>query len=86
MKFEKGKVSIFGGVNRLSASYGLTDNQSVTLGQIVSTKIGGAPELMELEQTFSQTLARVDGFHVAGNQLELLSGGEVVAIFKSKDE
>lgn len=85
MKFEKGKVSIFGGVNRLSASYALTDNQSVTLGQIVSTKISGAPELIDIEHAFSETLARIDGFHVAGNQLELLSGGEVLAIFKSED-
>jgi len=85
MKFEGGKLSIFGGVNRLSGSYALIDNQSVTLGQLVSTRMAGPPELMELEQKFSQTMARVDAFHVAGNQLDLLSGGEVVASFKAKE-
>lgn len=85
MKFEGGKLSIFGGVNRLSGSYALIDNQSVTLGKLVSTRMAGPPELMELERGFSQTMARVDAFHVAGNQLDLLSGGEVVASFKTKD-
>ncbi|MFM7115778.1 MAG: META domain-containing protein, partial [Planctomycetota bacterium] len=85
MKFEGGRLSIFVGVNRLSGSYALIDNQSVTLGQLVSTLMAGPRELMELEQKFSQTLARVDAFHVAGNRLDLLSGGEVVASFKAKE-
>jgi heat shock protein HslJ len=85
MQFQGGKLSIFGGVNRLSGSYALIDNQSVTLGQLVSTKMAGPPELMELERNFSKIMARVDAFHVAGNQLDLLSGGEVVASFKTKD-
>lgn len=85
MKFQGGKLSIFGGVNRLSGSYALIDNQSVTLGQLVSTKMTGPPELMELERNFSQTMARVDAFHVAGNQLDLLSGGEVVASFEARE-
>lgn len=85
MKFQGGTLSIFGGVNRLSGSYALIDNQSVTLGKLVSTKMAGPPELMELERNFSKIMARVDAFHVAGNQLDLLSGGEVVASFKTKD-
>lgn len=86
MKFQGGTLSIFGGVNRLSGSYALIDNQSVTLGKLVSTKMAGPPELMELERNFSKTMARVDAFHVAGNQLDLLSGGEVVASFETKDQ
>ena len=84
MKFERGKLSIFGGVNRLSGSYALIGNQSVTLGQLSSTRIAGEPEKMELEQRFSKALASVDSFHVKDNQLDLLSGGKVVAVFEVK--
>jgi len=85
MKFEGGRLSIFGGVNRLSGTYALIDNQSVTLGELVSTQMAGPPERMELERSFSQIMATVDGFHVDGRQLDLLSGGRVVATFQSQD-
>jgi predicted amidohydrolase YtcJ/heat shock protein HslJ len=84
MKFERGRLSIFGGVNRLSGSYALIDNQSVTLGQLSSTRMAGPPEKMELERRFSQALASIDGFHVKDNKLDLLSGGKVVAVFQVK--
>ncbi len=42
MKFEHGKVSVFGGVNRMSGSYALVGD-SVTLGELVSTKMAGHP-------------------------------------------
>jgi heat shock protein HslJ len=85
MKFQRGKVAIFGGVNRLSGSYALIDNGSVTLGQLVSTKMAGPPDLMELERNFSKTMASVNGFHVNGNKLQLLSGGSVVAEFRTAE-
>jgi predicted amidohydrolase YtcJ len=85
MKFERGKLAIFGGVNRLSGSYALIDDGSVTLGQLVSTKMAGPPELMELERNFSMIMATVNGFHVEDNKLQLLSGGSVVAEFRSND-
>ena len=53
-------------------------------GQIVSTKMAGPPELMELESEFAKALASVDGFHVHGNELALSSKGSVVANFRSK--
>ncbi len=85
MKFQRGKVAIFGGVNRLSGSYALIDNGSITLGQLVSTKLAGPPGLMELERNFSKTMASVNGFHVNGNKLQLLSGGSVVAEFRTAE-
>lgn len=84
MKFEKGRLAIFGGVNRLSGAYALIDNQSVALGQLTSTRLAGTPEKMELEQRFSKTLVSIDSFHVKDNQLELISGGKVVAVFQVK--
>ena len=80
MVFSKGRMSIFGGVNRLSGSYALV-RDSVMMGDLVSTRKAGPPELEELERTFAMMLARVDGFHVHGNQLSLLSKGTVIATF-----
>ena len=82
MKFSGGKVSVFGGVNRLSGSYALVGD-SVTMGEILSTKMAGPPELMELENKFAAILKRVNGFHVHGNSLELLSDGDAVATFQT---
>jgi predicted amidohydrolase YtcJ len=83
MIFERGTVAIFGGVNRLSGSYALIDNGSLTLGELVSTKRAGPAELMELERDFSNTMTSVNGFHVQGNALQLLRGGDVVAEFRA---
>ncbi len=84
MKFAHGKLSIFGGINRLSGSYALVGD-SVTMGEIVSTRMAGDPALMELENNFTKVLASVDGFHVHGGNLELLSRGKVVTTFHSEN-
>ncbi len=85
MKFERGKLAIFGGVNRMSGSYALIDNGSVTLGQLVSTKMAGPSDLMELELNFSEIMVSVNGFHVRGNELQLLSDGRGVAEFRATE-
>jgi heat shock protein HslJ len=81
MMFAKGRLSIFGGINRLSGSYGLIAG-TVTMGDLISTKMAGPPELMELEDNFAKTLKSVDGFHVHGDELELTSNETVVATFQ----
>ena len=55
------------------------------MGDIVGTKMAGDPTLMELENNFARTLAPVDGFHVHGSELELLSEGIAVATFRSEE-
>lgn len=82
MKFAGGKLSVFGGINRLNGSYALVGD-SLTMGKIVSTKMAGPPELMALENKFAGTLKLVNGFHVHGNELELLSDEIAVATFHS---
>jgi heat shock protein HslJ len=82
LKFAHGKLSIFGGINRLSGSYALVGD-SVTMGKLVSTKMAGPPALMKLESNLAKTLASVDGFEVSGNELTLSSKGAVVATFRS---
>lgn len=80
MTFDKGRLAIFGGVNRLRGTYALV-GESVMMGDLLSTRMAGPPDLMELESSFSKVLATVDGFHVSGNELDLLSAGIVVAKF-----
>jgi hypothetical protein len=80
MEFAHGSLAIFGGINRLSGSYALVGD-SVTMGELVSTRMAGPPALMELEREFAQTLASVDGFQVFGNKLTLTRDGAVVATF-----
>lgn len=82
MKFAAGKLSIFGGINRLSASYALLHDK-VLMGEIVTTKMAGPPELMNLENEFAKTLKTVSSFHVHGDKLELLSEEKVVATLQA---
>ena len=82
LTFAHGKLSIFGGVNRLSGSYALVRN-TVTMSDLASTKMAGPPELMELEKSFATALRSVDSFKVSGNELTLSADGKVVASFKT---
>jgi predicted amidohydrolase YtcJ/heat shock protein HslJ len=82
MKFEHGKLDIFGGINRLTGSYALV-HDTVTMGSLASTKMAGDPALMEMESSLAATLASVDAFKVSGDELELSSKGAVVAKFRS---
>lgn len=66
----------------MGGSYALV-GESVTLGDLMSTRVAGPSDLMELESNFSKVMSTVDGFHVRGNELELLSAGTVVAKFKT---
>jgi len=84
MKFSHGKLVVFGGINRLSGSYALLGD-TVTMGELISTKMAGPPALMELESTFATVLASVDGFRVQGNELALSSDGTVVSTFIYED-
>ena len=56
----------------------MVDN-TVTIGSLVSTKMAGAPALMELEGNLAKALASVDAFQVSDSELKLSSQGTVVA-------
>lgn len=85
LHFQAGRLTVFGGVNRITGSYALVGNQSVVLGQLVGTEAAGPPELGKLEKEFSATLASVDAFHVEGKRLDLLQGSQVVAVFVTEN-
>ncbi|MDW4549048.1 amidohydrolase family protein [Defluviimonas sp. D31] len=84
MLFSKGQLSVFGGVNQISGSYALV-NDAVVMGELISTKKAGPPELMDLEDRFIKALAGVNGFTVAGEKLTLLTDGKEVAEFQSSE-
>lgn len=84
MRFAKGRLEIFGGVNQLTGSYALVQD-SVVMGELASTRMAGPPDLMALEQDVAKTLAAVDGFTVAGNDLRLTRDGAEVAVFRSTE-
>jgi heat shock protein HslJ len=80
LQFAKGKLAVFGGVNRLTGDYALVDDR-VVISELASTRMAGPPELIELETNFAKVLGSVDAFHVEGRVLELLQDGNVVATF-----
>ncbi len=82
VKFEGGRASVFGGVNRLSATYEVSGGK-VSFGNMISTKMAGEPALMELESNLAKALGSVDGFQVSGQELTLSSKGAVVAKFRT---
>ena len=84
MLFSRGKLSVFGGVNQISGSYALV-HDAVVMGDLVSTRKAGPPELMDLEGRFITALAGVNGFTVAGDDLTLLTDGKAVAEFRSSN-
>ena len=79
-----GRLSIFGGINRLNGSVALVRDQLV-IGDLVSTRMAGPPELMALEGRFAGTLRTVNRFHVHGSRLELLRDETVVATFRARN-
>jgi predicted amidohydrolase YtcJ/heat shock protein HslJ len=80
MQFSHGRLSVFGGVNRLSGAYAFVQDR-VVMGELVATKMAGEATLMELDKRFAETLAAVDSFTVKGDTLALSSKGKVVATF-----
>lgn len=76
--FENGRVSVSGGVNRLSATYTLNGSK-ITIGPVMSTRTAGDPALMALDAKVSETLTTVDEFSAGSEGLSLLSKGKIAA-------
>lgn len=77
---EDGRVHGFSGVNRLSGQPRIA-GQSITFGNVVSTRMAGLPAAMTLELRFIETLRVTTGWRIVEDNLELLSEDRVVAIF-----
>jgi heat shock protein HslJ len=79
-----GRLTIFGGINRLNGSVALVRDQ-VVIGDLASTRMAGPPELMALEERFAGTLRTVNRFHMRGSRLELLRDETLVATFRARN-
>lgn len=79
-----GRLTSFGGINRLSGSVARVGDR-VVIGDLVTTRMAGPPELMALEDRFAGILRTVNRFHVHGSRLELLRDETVVATFRARN-
>jgi heat shock protein HslJ len=74
----EGRVSGFGGVNRLSSSL---DVEAISRGEfklspVAATKMAGPPAAMQLEDRFTRLLGEATGFSVSGDTLQLFGAGK----------
>jgi heat shock protein HslJ len=74
---EQSQASGFSGVNTYSGAYDLV-GERLSFGALATTRMGGPPELMALEQTFLAALGGVDGWRMRDGALELLAGEDAV--------
>lgn len=84
---EEGRAAGFSGCNRYTGGYsreGASEHASpLSFGNLAGTMMA-CVEGGELEQSYLQTLARVDGFRLQGETLSLLAGPEVLATFRAQ--
>jgi heat shock protein HslJ len=80
---EAGKVNGFAGVNRYGGSLSAEAlaEGAFFLGPIVSTRMAGPREAMDLETRFLRTLGEASTFRVDGEVLVLEAGGESLLRF-----
>lgn len=72
------KVSGFGGVNRLSSTLdaAAVPKGEFKLGPIISTKMAGPKESMDLENRFTRLLEQARSFQLTGDTLTLWTEGK----------
>lgn len=81
---DDGRVSGFGGVNRLAGGLDLDalTKGDFRLGQMISTKMAGPPESMQLENRFTRLLGEANGFKFgSGDSLSLTRDGKSLLDF-----
>lgn len=74
----EGRVTGFGGVNRLSGSLdtAAAPRGEFKLGPLISTKMAGPPEAMELENRFMRLLDEAGTFELSGDSLVVWNEGK----------
>lgn len=77
---EEGRVHGSSGVNRFGGDCTI-DGTQIRFGSLMSTKMAGPPERMELERRYLEVLAEVDRWSIVEGRLELSASGRVLATF-----
>lgn len=80
-----GQVSGFSGVNRFHGSYTI-DDSVISFGPVISTRMAGAPELMELESAFLKFVSTDVDFEITDGRLALAINETEIARFVPIDE
>lgn len=79
--FSGGQVTGSGGCNTYSASFS-TNGNNVSISYPVGTQIACAPEVLEQETRYFQSLSSAATYEISGNNLTLRNGsGAVVVVF-----
>ncbi len=79
---EDGTLSGVGGCNRLTGRYELTDDRTLKIGPIASTRMA-CPTDEDTEAALCKTLEATDHYDMDGPMLLLLSNGELRAVFQA---
>jgi heat shock protein HslJ len=80
-----GQASGFSGVNQFHGSYKL-DGSKISFGPLISTRMAGPPELMEIESNFLNVVSSDVEFTISDGVLEFAHGESVVARFTTDPE
>ena len=91
---EASTVNGFSGVNHFSANYCIVysvqdgreqrDHGTLSIGDIITTKVAGPDDYMTLERTFTSLLAKVNAFRITEYDLELLQDDKVILKFEKQ--
>jgi heat shock protein HslJ len=73
LDLEESHVSGSGGVNRLTGTFALNEDE-LRFGPLATTRMAGPEEAMEREQAFLAALERVTSYELDGRTLTLLAG------------
>jgi heat shock protein HslJ len=74
-------ASGFGGVNQYTTTFTSTDAGALEFAPIASTKMAGPDDAMAAEQAYFTALDSVTGYTVAGGDLQLFAGDDVVLAY-----
>ena len=80
-----GGQQLFGNatVNSFASNYEATDDGELSFGSIITTRMAGPSELMELEAKIIDLLSKVEAYEVSGKNLTLKDGnGTTLLVYK----
>ncbi len=82
-RFESGRVSGFGGCNRLMGSYTLQQNR-LTIGGLAGTMMACPEPAMSIERALHAALTGPLSYAITGNRLSLTSDSGAVLVFEKE--
>lgn len=83
--FADGKVTGKAAVNTYSAPFTATEDGSIDIGPIMSTKMAGSPAQMQAEAQYFAALERAEAYDSDEVQLTLRTGAEALVNFAQPD-